>query len=170
MFEVLQRLRGESARIGECFSVGARRLFPVIAVNVLSLLAIGLGMIFLIVPGMIFMVMLAVAIPVCVVERPGVFRSMERSFELTAGSRWPIFAVFMVFGMVAFLPLVVAVGIISLAAARGADWAPAVVTALTIALTILIACLQSVLAATMYHQLRTKKEGAAGDELVQVFA
>lgn len=170
VFEVLQRLRGESARIGECVAVGARRLFPVLAVNILSLLAIGLGMIFLFVPGLIFMVMLAVAIPVCVVERPGVFRSLERSFELTSGSRWPIFAVYLVFGMVSFLPLAVAVGIATLAAGRGAEWAPAVVTALTISLTILIACLQSVLSATIYHQLRTRKEGAASDDLVQVFA
>jgi hypothetical protein len=169
-YEVLQRLRGATAGVGECLLVGLRRLFPVLAVSVLSWLAMFLGLILLIIPGIIMYVMLSVAIPVCVVERPGIFRSLERSFDLTRGSRWAIFAVLLVFGLLGGMGPALLVGISMGANAGGYEGVGEVARWLIIASTVLLGVLQAVISATMYHELRVRKEGAQSDDLVQVFA
>jgi len=169
-YEVLQRLRGETAGVGECLLAGVRRLFPVLAVSLLSWIAMFLGAIFLIVPGIIMYVVLSVAVPVCVVERPGIFRSMERSFDLTRGSRWAVFAVLLVFGLLGGMVPALLMGIAIGANAGGYEAAGEVARWLIIALTVFLGVLQAVLSATIYHELRVKKEGAQTEDLVQVFA
>ena len=51
-----------------------------------------------------------IAVPVCVIERPGVIQSMSRSADLTYGTRWRIFGLV----LVVFIP-VGAIGAILLA-------------------------------------------------------
>ncbi len=187
-YEVLQRMRGQTASFSDCLSTGFSRLFPVLLVNMLMILAIGVGSVFAIlgivmmtqnpwvgllmlvagiIPGIYFAVMLCVAIPVCVVERPGIIASLDRSSELTKGSRWGIFGALLVFGALYFLLFIVLVGVVL--AGVASDSATLVVI-FTIAVTIVMSALQAVLMATIYHELRTKKEGAASDDLVNVFA
>jgi len=169
-YEVLQRLRGERAGVGECLLAGLRRLLPVLAVSLLTWLAIIAGLILVVIPGLIMGVALSVGIPVCVVERPGVFRSLERSFELTRGSRWAIFAILLVWGLLGGMVPILLVGVSMGANAGGFEGVGEVVRWVLIAVTVLLGVLQAVLSATVYHELRTKKEGAQSEDLVQVFA
>jgi hypothetical protein len=169
-YEVLERLRGARAGVVECLLAGVRRLVPVFFVTLLSWLAIVAGTICLIIPGIFMFVVLSVAIPACVVERPGVLRSLERSFDLTQGSRWSIFAILLVFTLLAVMLFVVLIGVAYGAKESGVSGVGEAVRWGLIVLAVLFGVLQAVLSATIYHELRTKKEGAQSDDLVQVFA
>ena len=54
---------------------------------------VGIGFVLLVVPGLILACMFFVAVPVAVVERPGVFEALARSGRLTRGHRVPILGV-----------------------------------------------------------------------------
>ena len=158
----IQRLRGESATIGESLIVGFWRLFPVLVVNFLVVLAIVAGSFLLIVPGIIFAVMYSVAMPVCVVEKPGIMASMGRSQELTAGNRWHVFAVGTCIGI-----LTVGISLLSLLFLSVGG---AALLAVTLASTFVSTTLQAVFSGVLYHRLRRAKEGLAADEVARVFA
>src|SRR5262249_10890678 len=66
-------LRGQRLTIGQCISRGLAVAFPTLGVAIVSFVLMIIGVALLIVPGLIVMVMLSVAIPVAVIERPGVF-------------------------------------------------------------------------------------------------
>jgi len=57
----------------------------VIGVALLEMLAIVGGFLLLVVPGIIVSLMLMVAVPVAIIERPGVMASLKRSAALTKG-------------------------------------------------------------------------------------
>jgi len=57
----------------------------------LTFIATGIGFILLVVPGFIIATMVYVAIPVAVVERPGVMTSLHRSRDLTEGNKGSLF-------------------------------------------------------------------------------
>ena len=96
IFGTVQDLRGESVRLGDCLGRALAVIGPVLGVAILATLATGLATILLIIPGLIVAIMLYVAIPVAVIERPGVMESLGRSVELTKGYRWQLFFVFLV--------------------------------------------------------------------------
>jgi hypothetical protein len=166
-FEVLQRLRGETASLGACLGVGMRRLFPVLIVNLLVILAIGVGLVLFIVPGVILGTMLAVAIPICVVEKPGIFATLNRSSDLTKGNRWGIFATLLLYNSLSMVITMVMMGISMVSVAQDLRLVAVGVETLS---TIVMGVFQAVLVGVMYHELRTRKEGSATDELVAVFA
>lgn len=87
----VQDLRGQRVSIGECLSWAFSVAVPVAMVALLVTLAVGIGMMLLIIPGIILMVMFYVAMPVAVIERPGITASLGRSAELTSGYRWNLF-------------------------------------------------------------------------------
>ncbi len=84
-------LNGRKTSLEACLNTAVRNLGPVFLISVMMVLGIGLGSILLIIPGLILSVMWVVAIPAQVIEQRGVFASLERSGDLTRGSRWPIF-------------------------------------------------------------------------------
>jgi hypothetical protein len=96
--------------------------------------------------------MLAVAVPVCVVERPGIWASLARSRALTAGHRWKILGAMVLIGIIVSLVSLLA-GIVS--GGAGAMGALAVQFVLTALMGVWI----SVAAAVIYHDLRLLKEG-----------
>ncbi len=59
-------------------------------------IGIAIGFVLIIVPGLILMTWWAVAAPVVVLERPGVFAALRRSRELVRGNAWQVFGVLMV--------------------------------------------------------------------------
>lgn len=120
-FAVHQSMRGRRASFFESFGAGLKRVFALFGVFLCSILFMMIGF----VPAMMFLafgfgvlpwvvlvlgaallfilgigafMMVYVAIPVLVVERKGVFASMRRSRELTAGHRWQLFVA--MFGVV----------------------------------------------------------------------
>jgi hypothetical protein len=92
--------------MGELFSSVSPVLAPLIAVSVLAGLGIGIGLLLVIFPGLILLTFWAVVAPVTVMERPGVFRAFDRSWELVRGYGWSVFGTI----VLVFL-LVIAAGI-----------------------------------------------------------
>jgi len=87
---------GETPSIGSCFGVGFRKAFPLFLTMLLGGLGVMLGYLLLIIPGIILALMWAVAIPACVLENLGATASLQRSNELTKGSKGMIFLTFLV--------------------------------------------------------------------------
>jgi MFS family permease len=96
LYGAFQDMRGRPVRLADCFTIGLRRLFPIVGLTIVMVLALGLAAILLIFPAVMLAMMWFVATPVCVVEQVGPLRSMGRSRELTKGHRWRIFGMLLV--------------------------------------------------------------------------
>ena len=103
-----------------------------------------------------------VAVPVTVTERSGVFASLARAAQLSAGYRWQIFLAF--FGAV--IPIILAFIVLLTIAARVG---PELVFCVNLVGTALIGVIGNVLAAVVYYQLRRAKEGIDIDRLASIF-
>jgi hypothetical protein len=162
-YGAIQQLRGRRGGFFECVGVGLRRFFPILSVGFLMALCIFGGMFLLVIPGLVVMCMLWVAVPVAVVEKPGVLASLRRSRELTDGYKWPIF-------WLNVLLIAVNVGatfVLTLYFLAGVDSSKA-----DLWLTLLLLPLSSfwaVTAAVGYHDLRLVKEGVDVAALASVF-
>lgn len=161
IYGVLKQLRGEPADMGDCLRVGFGRLFPILGVGILAGLLSALGAIALIVPGVILACMYWVAVPVAVVERPGVVASLKRSAQLTQGEKWSVFAILLV--LIVMQNVTQAI----FDAALDDSTAGALVSLIP---TIVFGMLGAVCAAVGYHDLRAAKEGVGIDQLVSVFS
>ena len=161
-YGVFQDLRGKRAGIGDCLSVGFSRMFPVIGVALLAGLATVAGLILLIVPGFIVLCMLYVAVPVAVVEKPGVMAALSRSADLTKGSRWSIFAIVLVISVASNI-----VGRIMNGAMESSD--AVLIVILGVVVNLIFNLWSSVAQAVSYHDLRKEKEGIGIEDLVKVF-
>src|SRR5262245_28689894 len=162
-FATFQYLRGQPVSIGECLSRGLSLILPVIGVALLTGLLVGIGTILLVIPGIIVAVMLWVAIPAAVVERPGVIESLKRSADLTKGYRWSIFGIVIVIGII--LAVIGAILSAVLVASVG-------FTGFNIGLWILNAvfgAFSATAAAVGYYFLRATKEGVDIDHIAKVF-
>jgi hypothetical protein len=95
----LQRTGAASAR--ECLARGLKALPKVFIVTLLSGVIALVGYVMLIVPGVIVSLMLAVSVPVAVVEGLGPIDSLKRSKELTDGYKGLIFATYFLWGLLA---------------------------------------------------------------------
>jgi uncharacterized membrane protein len=104
---------------------------------------------------------------VLVHEQLGVLGSMKRSSELTKGSRWRIFGLFIIL-VIAIWILQVALGLLALAVT------PVVGTVIATALVALLSAVTSVIlsiaVAVAYVELRYVKEGTDVKELAEIFA
>lgn len=166
-YGVVQQLRGSPVGIGACVAVGMKRLFPVLGVGILVFLCVLGGLFLLVIPGLVVLCMLWVAVPVAVVERPGVLASLRRSRELTNGSKWPIFFVVLI---LIVLDRVVDT-VIQTALLSDPSW-DSIRTFLIVEFlvgVVLMGSLQAVTYAVGYFQLRQSKEGASLDDLAKVF-
>jgi hypothetical protein len=166
-YGVFQDLRGARVGLGECISVGLKRLLPVLGVGLVTGLAVMGGIIALIIPGIIIICMLWVAVPVSVVENAGVGAALSHSRELTAGYRWHIFGILFILGL--FNKAVTKVlEIVMLGSGTSFD---TIRTFLLLAVIVgaLIGTLSAVANAVAYHDLRVAKEGVSADDLAKVF-
>lgn len=158
-----QYLRGQPVGIGEALSRGLSLILPMIGVAILAGLAIGLGFILLIVPGIIIAVMLWVAIPAAVVERPGVVASLSRSAELTKGYRWPVFGILVI---IVVLAMVVGFVIQFVLAMIGG---PTLYALGNWVVNAVFGAFSATVAAVGYYFLRVAKEGVDINEIAKVF-
>jgi hypothetical protein len=162
---------GHRASFGDCVATAVRVLLPLIGVGFVFGLGVWIGMILLIVPGIIIMVMWSVAGPALVVERDGVMMALSRSSELTSGSRWKIFALFLlllvIYGII-FGALGV-VGLSTLGAAAGDGLSVGYIVASAIS-AILLNLIWGTVQPSLYVELREAKEGKSLENLEQVFA
>lgn len=95
VFFFLKVAKGHSADLGDLFRGGLPFVRVAVAV-VLSTIVIGLGFAFCIVPGFVFLFALSLSTLLILDRDAGVFESLSRSWELTAGNRMMLFAVWVV--------------------------------------------------------------------------
>lgn len=168
IYGTVMELRGMHAGVGKCIQVGLVRALPVLLTAIVAGLAIGVGFILLIIPGIIIMTILYVAIPVAVVERPGVMASLSRSSDLTRGYRMRIFGlVFVVMGSAAILNYIIGSKVAD-AVLEDPSSLGTYLYAST-AFEIFVAILGAIISAVVYHDLRAIKDGVNIDELAAVF-
>ena len=149
----------------------ALRLLPaLIGLSVLLAVAIGIGLVLLIVPGVMIYCATSVAVPALMEENCGVFGSIERSRELTRGSRWPIFAIVVLLWIIG----AVIAGVAGQIAMLGADETTGPVSAVAAIAEAMSGSLSTmiiaVVTAALYVELREVKEGASIHALADVFA
>ncbi|MBT8494147.1 MAG: hypothetical protein KJO07_13915 [Deltaproteobacteria bacterium] len=181
VYVVFQQLRGDHAGLFRALKVGLSRLLPVTGTILLLYLAlIGAALPGAVlgfatrspivqllgqnIPMLIVMMMFYVAVPVSVVERPGVMMSLKRSQELTEGHRWGIFGIFLVTVMLGVVILMLLVN-----AANSGSISFTVYLVAVLVVMISAALLYSVGVAVTYHDLRLEKDGVSVDELASVF-
>lgn len=161
-YGVIEELRGRPVRLVGCLSVGFTRLGPVFLVSFVSTFAIAGGFLLLVVPAVIFTCMLWVAVPASIVERPGIFGALERSYRLTDGNRWSVLGVLILLTLIGFA---VTVMVRVLVPESLATWRP-------VALQFggsFSESLSAVACAVGYHDLRSVKEGVSAEVLGRVF-
>jgi uncharacterized membrane protein len=131
--------------------------------------AIGLGLLLFIIPGIILSCGMIITIQACVVEGLGPMDSLSRSWELTRGHRWRLF----VLGVVWFLVYLGSFILSGLLIGFVVGDSPSVVVAAAMVAEFGIDCLLGagggILAAIIFYDLRSIKEGLTIDNLAQVF-
>jgi len=159
-------LRGRRVGPGECLTRGVMTFGGAVGVAVVSALVITLGLIVLILPGVILSLMFAVAIPIALVERTGITKSLKRSVFLTSGNLIRLFAII-------FLPALVALAVDLLLAFVFGFSSDDPLSSLSLVYDGLTFCLvlsiEAVIATVAYHDLRVAKEGIGINEIVAVF-
>lgn len=163
IYGTFQELKGQEFSIGESLSVGFRRFMPVLGVGLLGWLLIGLASILLLVPGLILFCMWYVMVPVCVIEKPGVWPSLGRSSELTKGCRWQIFGLLILVIIATFLITFVFEFV---AALTGSVIIILAVKGLS---QVFIVAYGAILAAVVYRDLRMAKEGVDTSKIANIF-
>ena len=137
-----------------------------VGVAVVSALVITLGLIVFVLPGVILSLMFAVAIPIALVERTGITKSLKRSVFLTSGNLIRLFAII-------FLPALVALAVDLLLAFVFGFSSDDPLSSLSLVYDGLTFCLvlsiEAVIATVAYHDLRVAKEGIGINEIVAVF-
>jgi hypothetical protein len=159
-FGVVQQLRGLPAGMNDVLGIGVRTLLPVLAVGIVTGLLIGIGVVLLVVPGLYLATILFVAVPAAVLERRGVGGSMQRSTDLTLGSRWPIFG-----ACVLTIVLTAGSGFVL-------EWACApmgVPTWLDFVTSLVLDPFVSTMPAVCYYMLRIGKENIDAQRVAAVF-
>ncbi len=168
MYGTFQQLRGRPAGMGESLAAGLKRMFPVLGVGILVGLCVLGGIILLIVPGLIFYCMLWLAVPVAVVEKPGVMASLKRSAELTKGYRGSIFGIVLILGVLSWVGGKVLETVLLDAKSFDLSSIKTFFYA-SLGLQMIMSALGAVINAVAYHDLRLAKDGVEVSELESVF-
>ncbi|HEY6001475.1 MAG TPA: hypothetical protein VIV57_01295 [Anaeromyxobacter sp.] len=163
---VIHHLAGKRVSLAAMIGTGFRRFFPLLAVAVICYLMIVVGTVLLVVPGVFLFCAVAVAIPAVVVERPGVFGAIRRSFALTKKNRLAILAAFLVLVPVSFG--VTALGGFLLPQLTSSI-SPMIGTVIGLAVTLVFRTLLWIAPGVVYHDLREAKEGMQTAQLAAVF-
>ena len=94
---------GRRASAGECIRATLPVLLPLLGLSILLAIGVAIGFILLIVPGVMLYLAWSVAAPALVEERRGVRAAFRRSWELTKGARWQVFAIVLVLYILYYL-------------------------------------------------------------------
>jgi hypothetical protein len=163
LYGAFEDMLGRPVDLVESFKIGLRRFFPVLGVAILVPLIAGVAALALVFPAFMVMTMLFVATPVCVVERLGPIKSMDRSARLTKGHRWKIFGVWIAVFLVAVTAESMLTGI------GGAIGGPVLEFVAGLLNGAVFGAFNAILAVVAYHDLRVAKEGVNTDQIAAVF-
>lgn len=177
IYAYLEAARGNVVSLGTCFAVGLAKLVPMVVLTVLWILAISLGFMLLIVPGVILITLWVASMPALVGENRGVIASFGRSRELTRGSRWPVFAVLLIFLVAIYLVMFVVLGGLVGGAMLSGGLDPEAITQMANPAVLIgsgvmswaMAMLMSAMITAIYLELVLVKEGGRTGELSGVF-
>lgn len=159
-YGVIMELHGTRPSYRECITRGFAQVGPALGASVLSLLAIVGGLLLLVVPGMIIMLMLWVAVPVAVIEKPGVMASLRRSRELTEGHKAPLLVILVIVWCAAYALQEALMDVLE----------PSALALMCLGIDAVLGLFFALTAAVAYTQLRALKEGTQIPELAQAFA
>ncbi len=160
---------GGRASLSDSIATGIKHFLPLIAIAILMSLGLMVGMMLLVVPGVILAIMWVLAVPVQVVEKTGIRQAFARSRELTRGSRWKIFGLFIVYIILATVLSM----IIMLPAGLFAEGSIGGTTITLVLFQVISSVLTAVVSAAgvsaLYFELRKSKEGIGAEALAKVF-
>jgi hypothetical protein len=169
-YGVFQQIRGQPAPLGDCLRIGFRRLFPVLGVALLVGLATMAGLLLLVVPGIIIACICYVAVPVAVVEQPGVTGSISRSAFLTKGARAAIFGITILLGLVTRVTGWIITALVSGLKDPETIGDLRTQSVAAVAVECVFGTLLAVASVIVYYDLRVQKEQVDVEKIVQVFA
>lgn len=162
---------GKTTAFGDAFNVGVQNFLPLLGLAIVASFGMMLGFILLFVPGVILAVMWSVGSPAVVVEKRGVFASLQRSRELTKGYRWQVFGLLVIYVILSWI-IGAAIGGLSLATGGTLTGGTPnlMVNLITEPLvSILSGVVASAGVASLYYELRSAKEGVGSEELASIF-
>lgn len=167
-------LSGKGVNLGAALGAGFRFMFPLLGLGLLMGIAIGLGLLLLIIPGLYLMVRYSVSSPALIMEDLGITGAMERSRDLTAGHRWPIFGLLLVYGALTYglgIALARFGGTLDHIANGVAIFAgiPVVTIIVTSAIEVALRIIGTIGTASIYFELRRADEGVDVSQLASVF-
>jgi hypothetical protein len=163
----LDVLAGRPPQFGPALAQGLRLLVPAILVRLLLWLGVGFGLMLLIIPGLVLMLTWAIVVPVLVAERPGILASFSRSGELLRGARWRLLLLFSIVFVAWSLFGGMGQGFALASVTSGARIGSIIIQALVATLT---GAMGAAGLSTIYHQLKSEREGLVGEDLEAVFA
>ncbi len=165
-------LSGREADLSNSVTLALRLVLPIIAISIVVAFLTVIGFMFLIVPGIMIYCAFIVTIPALIEERRGIFGSMQRSRDLTRGSRKRIFVLLVVFWVFQVIISTVLNAISGVTPLSGYTELPDPILAGAVAAigAGLSSVIVAVSTAALYVELRTVKEGATTDDLAAIFA
>jgi hypothetical protein len=160
-YGVFQQLRGKDATIGDCLGRGLSALLPVLGLAIVQGFLITIGLVFCVIPGILLAIRWAVSVPAMVTERTGIGESMSRSAFLTEGSRWEVFCVLFVLGVLQIGSSVA----VTIVAVKN----PTLSLVLSGVLSLFTVGLTATGSGVMYYRLRSLRESIDVDQIASVF-
>lgn len=104
---ISSRYLGREITILQSYRIALRKLWTLLGARIVAGLLVGLGTMLLLIPGILLAVSFSLITPVVMLEDASAGKSRERSRELTAGFRWQIFALFLIYYIVYWLIILV---------------------------------------------------------------
>jgi hypothetical protein len=170
----LAYLDGKRLSFQDCLREGVRAWAPLFALDFMKGLIELAAALLLVVPALVLAVFWIVAAPVRLSERLGISASLSRSRALTKGNRWAIVVLILIFFAAALgLGFVISLMNVALSAAfavTGLHVAPIIQAFSSAVSTGAGQILGAAGCASLYHELRTLREGRRSDLLVETFA
>ena len=163
--------KGERPAFGKCLGTSLRCFGPVIALAFFRYLIVVVGLALLIAPGLMASAAFMLIIPVRVSERTSIPESFRRSRVLTRGYRWPILGWVLIYTSANVATEHIArlvAGAGQLARDSSLYASPAYLIGHWL-FQVVLASISSVVAASLYYELREAKEGAGTEELAAAF-
>ncbi len=152
---------GREVTIAQCCTAAFRKLGTLLGAWILTGLQIAAGFLLVLVPGIIWALSYCLLTPVIMLEGLSAVDSRKRSWELTKGSRWQIFGLYLVYLLVSY-GLVFLVGLVSRLTA-GAVTGQGVISPLaqliSLAGRVLLAPFGGIVTVLIYYNQRIRKEG-----------
>lgn len=143
--------------VGQLFRSAAPRIVPLILAGFVFAIGLVIGLLLLIIPGLIFFTFFCLFAPPIVIERQGVFGSLQRSRDLMRGNFWRVFGVM----VVVLIIVIVAGGLIGRLTHGIADNLVGALIGNLIA-NVLTAPVFALAVTVLYFQLRDVREGTQG--------